>query len=194
MINNFKFNNDFQYNFQSTDHVDNILNTQQNPNGRVNIMSLQPPCKSEQFKMFEKVNVDNKAVDYRRALCGVQQINELSQKYFSSENMQSIQDSIKGGVLKKSNGKYILPNQNVNTLKIIMRSIYLEYAIYNTNLLDNEIKRLNKIVIDNCVERLYNESIAYEKYCYDQSTIAMPMERPKNNDRDYKQLEFSKWM
>ena len=29
--------------------------------------------------MFEKVNVDNKAVDYRRALCGVQQINELSQ-------------------------------------------------------------------------------------------------------------------
>ena len=194
MINNFRFNNDFQYNFQSTDHVDNILNTQQMSNGRVNIMSLQPPHKEEQFKMFEKVNIDNKSTDFRRAVCGVQQMNELSEKYFSAENMQVIQDAIKQGVLKKSNGKYILPNQNANTLKIMMRGVYLEYSIYQKEDINSEIKRLNQIIIDNCIERLYNESIAYEKYCYDQSTIAMPMERPKNNDRDYKQLEFSRWM
>jgi len=194
MINNFRFNNDFQYNFQSTDHVDNILNPQQMSNGRVNIMSLQPPHKEEQFKMFEKVNIDNKSTDFRRAVCGVQQMNELSEKYFSAENMQVIQDAIKQGVLKKSNGKYILPNQNANTLKIMMRGVYLEYSIYQKEDINSEIKRLNQIIIDNCIERLYNESVAYEKYCYDQSTIAMPMERPKNNDRDYKQLEFSRWM
>ena len=75
-----------------------------------------------------------------------------------------------------------------------MRGVYLEYSIYQKEDINSEIKRLNQIIIDNCIERLYNESVAYEKYCYDQSTIAMPMERPKNNDRDYKQLEFSRWM
>ena len=76
--------------------------------------------------------------------------------------MQSIQDSIKGGVLKEVKWKIYFTKSKCKYLKIIMRSIYLEYAIYNTNLLDSEIKRLNKIVIDNCVERLYNESVAYE--------------------------------
>jgi len=184
--------NNFQSNFQSINHVDTILNQQHN--GRVNIMSMQPPCKTEQFKMFEKINIDNKSTDYRRAVCGVQQLNELSEKYFSASNMDFIQDKLKSGVLQKSKGKYILPNQNVNTLKIIMRSVYLEYAIYETTNIDGEITRLNNIVIENCIEKLYNESVAYEKYCYDQSTIAMPIDRPKNNDRDYKQLEFSRWV
>ena len=49
--------NNFQSNFQSINHVDSILNKQHN--GRVNIMSIQPPCKSEQFKIFEKKNIFN---------------------------------------------------------------------------------------------------------------------------------------
>ena len=78
--------NNFQSNFQSINHVDSILNQQHN--GRVNKMSVQPPCKSEQFKMFVKINIGNQSVDHRRAVCGVQQLNEISGKYFSEKNMK----------------------------------------------------------------------------------------------------------
>ena len=107
--------------------------------------------------------------------------------------MQIIQNGIKAGVYKKSNGKYILPNQNVDSLKIIMRSRYLEYASYNSELITEEIERLNNIIIDYCVPLLYSESVAYEKYCEDQSTLVVPLALPKQNDRDYKHLELSRF-
>ena len=74
-----------------------------------------------------------------------------------------------------------------------MRSRYLEYASYNTELITEEIERLNNIIIDYCVPLLYNESVAYEKYCEDQSTLVVPLALPKQNDRDYKQLELSRF-
>ena len=38
------------------------------------------------------------------------------------------------------------------------------------------------------------ESIGYKNYVRDQSSIAMPMDLPKNNDRDYKTLEIKQFM
>jgi hypothetical protein len=45
-----------------------------------------------------------------------------------------------------------------------------------------------------CVPNVYSAAISYRKYLEDQSTIAMPMERPRNHDRDYKQLELKHYM
>ena len=74
-----------------------------------------------------------------------------------------------------------------------MRSRYLEYASYDPQRITEEIERLNNLIIDYCVPLLYSESIAYEKYCEDQSTLVVPLALPKQNDRDYKQLELSRF-
>ena len=57
-----------------------------------------------------------------------------------------------------------------------------------------EIKKLNKLAPDYCVPMVYNESIAYEKCCYDQSTIVRPLELPKRHDRNFKQLELKPYV
>jgi hypothetical protein len=175
-------------NFKSVHENNSILSDY---NGRVNI--VQPPSMEEQFKMMEKIQLDNKCVSYRGALDGIQENNLLSKLFFSAENMQIVQNGIKAGVYKKSNGKYILPNQNVDSLKIIMRSRYLEYASYDPQKITEEIERLNKLIVDYCVPLLYSESVSYEKYCEDQSTLVVPLALPKQNDRDYKHLELSRF-
>lgn len=175
-------------NFKSVHENNSILSDY---NGRVNI--VQPPSMEDQFKMMEKIQLDNKCVSYRGALDGIQENNLLSKLFFSAENMQIIQNGIKAGVYKKSNGKYILPNQNVDSLKIIMRSRYLEYASYDPQKITEEIERLNKLIVDYCVPLLYSESVSYEKYCEDQSTLVVPLALPKQNDRDYKHLELSRF-
>ena len=164
------------------------LEEAQKYNGRINI--IQPPDIHKKFGMTEKIPIEHKSTDYRNAVKGDLEKNTLNTLFFSKENIQMLQNGIRVGVYEKSNQKYILSNQNENNLKIIMRNIYMDYAAYNPNTITQEIEKLNKLVLDYCVPMVYNESIAYEKYCYDQSTIVRPLELPKNHDRNFKQLEL----
>ena len=52
----------------------------------------------------------------------------LSDTFFSSQNIQLLQNSIRAGVYNMSNGKFTIGPQDCDTLKIIMRSIFLQYA------------------------------------------------------------------
>ena len=36
--------------------------------------------------------------------------------------------------------------------------------------------------------------MGYLKYCEDQSTLVLPLELPSQNERDFKQLEFKRWV
>lgn len=160
-------------------------------NGRINI--AQPPNRELAFKMAEKIELKNKAVDYRDALHGTLEHNPLEAAFFAAHNMQSIQDSIKSAILKLSNSRYIMPNQNVNQLKIVMRSTYLQYAEHLPTDIAGQVERLNKLVLDYVVPKLYNEAIGYEKYLRDQSTLVVPLPLPLQHNRDYKQLELKPW-
>ena len=161
-------------------------------NGRVNI--VQPPDQMIQFKMFEKINVANVATDYRGAIAGVFEDNVLAQVYFSAGNIQIIQNGLRAGVYAMSNEKYVIPNQNISNLKIIMRSTYLQYAEHSPNNVTKEVERLNKMVLDYAIPSVYNESMGYLKYCQDQSSLSVPMELPRQTDREFKQLELKHWM
>jgi len=161
-------------------------------NGRVNI--IQPPDMSIQMKMSEKIMISNKANDYRGALNGVFENNILATVFFSSGNIQILQNGIRAGVYDKSGGLYFIPNQNIDNLKIIMRSTYLQYAEHRPTDITQQVERLNKIVLDYCVPSVYNEAIGYERYCQDQSSLIVPLELPSNHDRDFKQLEMNPWV
>jgi hypothetical protein len=157
-------------------------------NGRVDI--IQEPPANIRFQMQEKIAVKNKATAYREALTGVWENNLLAQVFFSAENIQILQNGIRAGVYKKSNGQINVPPQNIDALKIIMRSTYMQYAEHYPNNIKQQVERLNEIVLDYCVKSVYGEAIGYLKYCQDQSSLIVPFDRPVPTDREYKQLEL----
>jgi Family of unknown function (DUF5761) len=160
-------------------------------NGRVNL--VQPPSKELVFQMMEKIETKNKATDYRDALTGTWEHNSIERAFFSAENIQRIQEAIKSNIHRLSNGRYVMPNQNIDHLKIIMRGMYLQYAQHSPDDIPQQIERLNKLVLDYVIPNLYNEAISYEKYIRDQSTLVTPLPLPLQHNRDYKHLEIKPW-
>ena len=156
-------------------------------NGRVNIIDIPAEL---QFSMQEKIAVENKSTEYRDALTGLIEENILSKVYFSSDNIQIVQNGLRAGVYEMSNNKYVVAPQNIDTLKIIMRSIYLQFADHSETDIKKEATRLNKLVLEYAVPNVFGEVEGYIKYCKDQSTLVTPIELPQQSDREFKQLEM----
>jgi hypothetical protein len=167
------------------------LNLDEN-NGRVNLLKMNEDPTAV-FRMQERIAIKNKATEYREALNGTWENNVLSELFFSAKNVQILQNAIRAGVYKMSNDKYIVAPPNTDTLKIIMRSVYLQNAEHIPNKVTEEIEKLNQIVLDYAIPSTYNEAVGYEKYCQDQSTLIVPLEMPLHHDRQYKQLELKPW-
>lgn len=173
-------------------HTDTILQPENsNLNGRVNIIDIPQKVL---FEMQEKIAVKNKTSEYREALQGIWEDSMLSKAYFSKENIQIVQNGLRAGVHKMSNEKYIIAPQNIDTLKIIMRSIFIQHAEHNENDITGQIVKLNNLVLDYAVLNVYNEIDGYVKYCRDQSTLVVPLELPRQVDREFKQLEMKNWV
>ena len=107
-----------------------------------------------------------------------QQNTALSNLYFSSKNMTIVQNAIRANVYKMSNEKYIIDEQNVDILNIIMRSIYLQNSLNQPDNLTKQIEDLNSLVINYCVPRVYSEVQGYIQYKKDASTLAVPLSNP----------------
>lgn len=162
-------------------------------NGRINIVEDSDP--EIRFRMTEKIAVKNKATEYREAITGLQEDNLLAKVYFSAGNVQILQNGMRAGVYQMSNQKIVIPPQNIDNLKIIMRSMYLQYAKHTIGQnITNEVKKLNDYVLDYAVKSVYGEAQGYLNYCRDQSTLVMPFEHPKQVDRDFKPLEWKRFI
>jgi len=157
-------------------------------NGRVNL--IDTPSNDIMFKMQEKIAIKNKATEYRESLAGVFENNVLQQVYFSAGNIQILQNGLRAGVYAMSNNQYVISPQNMDNLKTIMRSIYLQYAEHREDNITGQVEQLNKLVLDYAVPTVYKELIGYLKYIEDQSTLIVPLELPRHHDRQYKQLEL----
>jgi len=158
-------------------------------NGRVNIKS---PDTSALFKMYDKIPA-NQCVTFRNPTEGLWNETPLSQAFFSQENIQIIQNGIRSGVYKRSNGQYVIGDQDCDSIKIIMRSVFLQYSANKPSSIPEQIIELNNIVLNYCVQQVYSEAQGYMKYIDDVSTLAVPIAHPvqaTNNDR---QLELKSW-
>lgn len=157
-------------------------------NGRVNIMETP---KIAVFEMHEKIAVKNKATEYREAVTGEIETTPMSRAFFSAENITILQNAIRAGVYEKSGRKYVIAQPGVDNLKIIMRSYYFDYANQGTKDPRGEIEKINGMVVEYCVRQLFGSAVSYERYLEDQSSLVMPMDRPLQKDRNYKQLEMN---
>jgi hypothetical protein len=158
-------------------------------NGRVDIKT---PNTSKLFQMYDKIPA-NQCTTFRSATEGLWTTNSLSQAFFSEQNIQILQNGIRAGVYNRSNGQYTIGPQDCDSLKIVMRSVFLQYAANQPNNITEQITELNKIVLDYCIQQVYSEAQGYITYVNDVSTLVVPIERPvmtSNNDR---QLELKSW-
>jgi hypothetical protein len=158
-------------------------------NGRVDIKT---PNTSKLFQMYDKIPA-NQCTTFRSATEGLWNDTILSQVYFSQQNIQIIQNGIRAGVYNRSNGQYTIGPQDCDSLKIIMRSIFLQYSANQPNNITQQVEELNKMVLEYCIQQVYSEAQGYITYVNDASTLVVPIERPvmtSNNDR---QLELKSW-
>ena len=158
-------------------------------NGRVDIKS---PNTSELFQMYDKIPA-NQCVSFRNATEGLWDDTYLSQAFFSKENIQILQNGIRAGVFHRSNGQYRIGLQDCDSLKIIMRSVFLQHSANQTNNITQQITELNKIVLDYSIQQVYSEAQGYMKYIDDVSTLVVPIAHPVMTDNTDRQLELKRW-
>ena len=135
-------------------------------NGRIDIMG---PNRTPSFQLYDQ-NFNNKSTSYKNAMIGNLEKTVLSNAFFSAENIQIIQNAIKAGVYHKSKGQHVIGNQDEDTLKIIMRSTFLQFSNNNPNNITQQIVDLNKLVTEYAIPNVVNEADSYLKYKKDVST------------------------
>ena len=158
-------------------------------NGRVNI---EQPNTDILFNIKDKISV--KSSDYRDALTGTILKTNLSNAYFSKENIEIIQNGIRAGVFNLSKGSYIIAPQSEDNIKIIMRSVYLDNCSNLPNNITNQIQELNDIVLEYCIPKVYGEAKGYLTYLHDVSNLAIPIQRPTSSAYKTNSLQPNSWI
>ena len=158
-------------------------------NGRVDILQPDP---SLQFSLYDKIPCDSKSTEYRDALKGNWKESPLSLTFFSAQNIQILQNGIRAGVYNLSKGHFTISPQCTDTLKIIMRSVFLSYSANKPNNISSQVSALNQIVLDYCIPQVYGEAQGYMKYKEDSSSLIVPLEHPVMSKPNDKQLVQNK--
>lgn len=158
-------------------------------NGRVDIKT---PNTSALFQMYDKIPA-NQCVTFRNATEGLWTSTPLSQAFFSQQNIQILQNGIRAGIYKLSNNQYVIGDQDCDSLKIIMRSVFLQNAANQPNNFRQQISALNQIVLDYCIQQVYSEAQGYMKYIDDVSTLVVPIAHPVMASENDRQLELKRW-
>jgi hypothetical protein len=117
----------------------------------------------------------------------------LSDAFFSKQNIEAIQSNIRREVYNKSQPKgYVIDDQSVDELKIIMRAIFYQYARNLPNDIAGQVKDLNDRVAAWSVPHILSAVDHYMYYIKDIDTLPLPMALPVNLTRSgSKSLPFN---
>ena len=165
------------------------MNTLQRSNGRVDILG---PNTNVMFSMMDKIPV-SQCNSFRDSMKGNWYDTPLSVAFFSANNMKILQNGIRAGVYNRSNGHYVIGEQNCDELQIIMRSVFLQYSKNVAQDIPGQIKTLNDFVLNYAVNQVYGEAEGYMKYKRDASTLVVPLSTPILTYSNDKQLELKPW-
>jgi len=149
-------------------------------NGRVDLLSY---IGGTPLFLKDKI-LPNSKTNYMNALKHTLQNNKLSTLFFSSKNVELIENAIKAGVYSMSNNTHVIDNQDRDQLVVIMRATFLQYSLNQPDQLTEQIESLNSRVIAYCVPRVYGEIISYIQYKKDISTLVVPLANPAYYHKD----------
>lgn len=161
-----------------------------NNNGRINL-NANANENGTPFFIQEPVLQDDKT-NYFNAMKHTLQTTRLSSVFFCKENIDIIQNAIRAGVYEYSKKAHIIDRQDPDSLKVIMRSIYLQYSKHQNIKITEQVEELNKKVVDYCVPKIYSEVVGYLRYKHDASTLAIPNDLPVHLTTD-KTVELNRF-
>ena len=143
-------------------------------NGIVDIVGTRP---EKAFPLYyEEKNTENAY----RSLGNIHGSNPLNRAFFSKENVDILQDNIRKTVYDRTRGEHIIGRQSDVELKIIMRSVYLQYSKNLSTNIRQQVGILNKLVINICVPKIITNIEQYIGYKRDISSLPKPLPRPQN--------------
>lgn len=152
-------------------------------NGRVDLfhpIMLQIP-------QYQIAPEDNKRFA-SEALVGQVQKNDLSNLFFSATNIDALQDGLRYGVYKQTG--QVIGRQSDTELKIVMRSIYFQYARHQNSDVVAQVRVLNGHVLEWVVKEISSNVRQQQKYQVDASTMPVPLEFGENTSvKGFRQLE-----
>jgi len=131
----------------------------------------------EAFQMYRQFGKQTTQSFSAEAVTNVHTRNDISNVFFSPQNIEALQTGIRYYVWKKSCGKFNIDKQNEDELKIVMRSIYLEYAEHRPGRIIEQVKALNEKVLEFCVSKILEEIGMYMFYKKDISILPDPLDR-----------------
>ena len=170
------FDEEKNQNFSKFDRSNDKVLLNNIKNGRVDISGNDIQTTSS-FPLYEQSNKGD-MIYKNEALKSILTVTDkLSQVYFSSENINLIQQNIKKNIYDKSG--HMIQNQSYDNLKIIMRSIYLQYAKHINSNIKAQIKELNKLVYNYCIPNILSNIQLYIGFKKQVSELPQQMARPK---------------
>jgi len=114
------------------------------------------------------------------ALKGILDETLLSNTFFSTGNIQNIQNMIRYYFFKEKNK--VISEQNNNELLTIMRGIYLKYSNSAANSIEEikkEVIEINKVVVEYSLKQIYINYDMYNRYISDLESLPQPMDLPQ---------------
>lgn len=143
-------------------------------NGRVNAVENNNRLRliNEQQSNTNNCSFQNDAVSHQFLR------TDLSDLFFSPQNIDALQHGMMVMVLDKTNGEYRIGRQSDIELKIIMRSIFLQNAQHRRDIpIVNQVRDLNKMVLHFSVPRIIADIKQRQYYLNDISKLPVPLER-----------------
>ena len=133
---------------------------------------------NNQFLLSDKFRNKEEITSYSDSMKGLWYNTILSEAYFSADNIKYIQDKIRYNVFNKTDK--VIDQQSIDTLKNIMRSIFLKFSKNRKENIKQQITDLDNIVINYCVTEIIGSLESYLIYMKDISNIPTPIGLPNN--------------
>tara|TARA_B100000963_G_C22638461_1_gene678986 strand:+ start:753 stop:1310 length:558 start_codon:yes stop_codon:yes gene_type:complete len=169
--------------------TEHSLSKKVNENGRIDLLSKNTLNNGTPLFLQDKNLIIDKT-NYSNCRTNIFSNSDLEKLFLSLKNIDHVQNSIINGVFELSSGEYRIDRQDDEALIIIMRSMFIQYSRNLSSNLSEQVESLNKLVIDECVPKIYKEVIAYMKYKRDVSRISLPPNLPKSTNYNNTSLEF----
>jgi hypothetical protein len=131
------------------------------------------------YKLFDDTDYKYDTT-HSNGIQGIHCSEKLNKVYFSKENINRLQDLIRYTVYIKSNKQHIIDRQSDTELQIVMRGIFLEYGRNLPDNISEQIKELDKYILNYCVTEIINEINQYKDYIHHAENLPIPLEHPKN--------------
>jgi hypothetical protein len=144
-------------------------------NGRIDLLHRE---NATSYNFFEEKNSFQDFAD--RSSQNIIAETPLADLFFSDLNVNALHEGIRYTVYSKSSQQIVLDRQSDTELRVIMRSIYLQYAKHLEDSVVEQVRDLNKMVLDFAVGRVITEVDQFVNYRNDVSKLPVPLEPAKN--------------